>query len=83
MSVRPESIRLSSTAAPDDRGANRFRGQVENRGFVGNLNRYDVRCGSRLIVANTGPRIAIEPGETVHVAFDAEEAIILANDVPA
>jgi iron(III) transport system ATP-binding protein len=83
ISVRPESILLS--AGPPEAGTprNRFSGQVENRGFVGNLNRYDVRCGSRLIVANTGPRIAIEPGETVHVAFDAEEAIILANDVPA
>ena len=80
MSVRPESIRLSSAAAPDDRGANRFRGQVENRGFVGNLNRYDVRCGNELIVANTGPRTAIAPGETVFIEFDADDAIILADD---
>ncbi|MCW5687203.1 MAG: ABC transporter ATP-binding protein [Pseudolabrys sp.] len=83
MSVRPESIRLSAVAGASEGGANRFSGQVENRGFVGNLNRYDVRCGDQLIVANTGPRTAIAPGETVTIEFDADDAIILADDKAA
>lgn len=83
ISVRPESIRLSAISMPDDGARNRFQGQVESRGFVGNLNRYDVRCGSHLIVANTGPRTAIPPGESVSIEFDAEDAIILADEKAA
>ena len=83
ISVRPESIRLSATPAPNDGACNRFQGQVENRGFVGNLNRYDVRCGAHLIVANTGPRTAIAPGEAVSIEFDPEDAIILADEKAA
>ncbi|MCK9919197.1 ABC transporter ATP-binding protein [Microbacteriaceae bacterium K1510] len=83
ISVRPESIRLSAMSTSDDGASNRFRGQVESRGFVGNLNRYDVRCGSHLIVANTGPRTAIAQGEAVSIAFDPEDAIILADDKAA
>jgi iron(III) transport system ATP-binding protein len=83
MSVRPESIRLSASAPVQEGTCNRFQGLVENRSFVGNLNRYDVRCGSRLIVANTGPRTAIAPGETVSIEFDPEDAIILADEKAA
>ena len=83
ISVRPESIVLSAGSGQGSDARNRFNGQVENRGFVGNLNRYDVRCGSHLIVANTGPRTAIQPGEAVSIAFDPEDAIILADEKTA
>ena len=53
------------------------------RGFVGNLNRYDIRIGDRLIVANTGPRTEFASGETVTFDFDADDAIVLANEAAA
>lgn len=80
ISVRPESFRLSSSSPGDDGTRNRFHGHVENRGFVGNLNRYDVRCGNSLVVANAGPHTVIAPGEPVTVEFNATDAIILADE---
>lgn len=80
MSLRPESVRLSARSAAGNAARNRFEGQIENRGFVGSLNRYDVRCGGDLVVANTGPHTVFASGETVAMEFDPADAIILADE---
>jgi ABC-type Fe3+/spermidine/putrescine transport system ATPase subunit len=77
VSVRPETIMLSSTQTPAQAGVNRMAGAVETISFLGNMNRYGVRVGDLLLRATTGPDTAFTAGETAVLDFPVESTLAL------
>jgi putative spermidine/putrescine transport system ATP-binding protein len=76
--VRPECVRLVSpeTASPTD--ANVLKGEVADVTFFGSRRRVEVRADNRSFLVDTsGSRTAPEIGETVAIAWAAEDASLV------
>ena len=83
VAIRPEKIRLSTTAAED--GSNHVRGQVQDIGYLGGLSIYKIRVDEGLVMEVTVPnqvrhrhgRHAATWDEQVYLDWDASSPVIL------
>jgi hypothetical protein len=78
VALRPEALRFA-----DDTGAagNKLTGIVERRRFLGATVHYTVAAadGLSLIVARPASEPAVETGARVSLAFDPDQAVVLAG----
>jgi spermidine/putrescine transport system ATP-binding protein len=78
--LRPENMRLSADAA----AVNSIPVEISDVAFEGNFISIQARdAAGRLLVAearNDGRTVIPNPGEKLHMVFDAENALILAGD---
>lgn len=75
--VRPESVRLSRLAQPEEFG---MRGVIQDRAFVGHAVRYTISVGGQRLMAlqNSGAGTPIlAPGDQVWVDWSPNDAISL------
>ncbi|MCC6197903.1 MAG: ABC transporter ATP-binding protein [Burkholderiales bacterium] len=78
VSVRPESIALSTPGEPGDSRRNRLQGQVIFAGFLGNMSRYGVRIGANVMQVNTPSGIHFATGAQVVLEFPIEGSLGMA-----
>lgn len=83
VSIRPEKISAAKKLRDDLE--NKFEGKVEERFFKGSVMMYKIRIGEQALVTvnvpndNSTPRF--EQGETVHVGWDREASVVVAEQI--
>ena len=75
VSIRPETIRLSTTNLDGKTGGNRLSGTVRNVAFLGDACRVDVQVGERLLQVKGAPDFAVSDGVEVALVFDANNTL--------
>ena len=71
VSIRPETVRLSTTGQDRGTGANRLSGTVRNVAFLGDACRVDVQVGERLLQVKGAADFAAPDNAEVELVFDA------------
>src|SRR5690606_31758411 len=66
VSIRPETITLEA-GAPAEPGVDRWSGQVQTRGFLGDSIEYAVITGAYELQVHTHPSVSIGPGTDVTI----------------
>jgi iron(III) transport system ATP-binding protein len=74
LTVRPEDVELSETAAL---GVNTWRATVDQKVFLGEAIDFRVRICERLLLARTHPRLSTRIGHPIHVAIAPEKVLAL------
>ena len=75
VSIRPESIRLSSDASDGGAGTNRLSGTVQIVAFQGDSCRVDVLIGDTLFQVKTPPHFVMPADSAIDLVFDAENTL--------
>ena len=79
VSVRPESIVLSSQARSDnDQQINRLKGTVALSAFGGASNRYSIQAGEYMVTVASDAEIEREIGSNVILEFPSQKALAVA-----
>ena len=75
VSIRPETIRLSTTEQDQGEGDNRLSGTVRNVAFLGDACRVDVQVGERLLQVKGAADFAMADNVEVALVFDANSTL--------
>jgi putative spermidine/putrescine transport system ATP-binding protein len=82
VAIRPEKVRV--TVAPGAAADNAFAGTVDALEFAGGVDHVGVRVDALDTVLHAElPSQGLRPGDAVTVAFDADDAIVVAGEAPA
>jgi iron(III) transport system ATP-binding protein len=75
VSVRPEMIDLLAAKALGRADSNRMTGRVVHANFIGNMTRYGVRVGERMMQAYAPPTAGLSVDDDVTLEFAVDAAI--------
>ena len=75
VSIRPESIRLSTGNADGPAGTNKMSGTVQSVAFQGDACRVDVLVGDTLFQVKTPPHFVMPDAAAINLVFDAENTL--------
>src|SRR6476661_6659886 len=70
LTVRPEDVELSETAAT---GINAWRATVDQKVFLGEAIDFRVRIGERVLLSRTHPRLTTRIGQPIHIVIAQEK----------
>jgi len=74
LTVRPEDVELSETAAT---GINAWRATVDQKVFLGEAIDFRVRIGERVLLSRTHPRLTTRIGQPIHIVIAPEKVLAL------
>ena len=75
VSIRPETIRLSTADQERGTGVNRLSGKVRHVAFLGDACRVDVLVGETLLQVKGAPDFALADNVEVELVFDANNTL--------
>lgn len=82
LSIRPETMQISSAKSKRDPNMNYLEGVVRTIGFLGNINRYTVQVGKYRIQANVAPDAVYAEGEPCLLSFSPDKTLVLLDTEP-
>jgi iron(III) transport system ATP-binding protein len=78
VSVRPEDVELSESAAVGEEDDNLYRGVVDAKVFLGDYLDFQVKVGEAVLLARVHPSLRTPAGDPIHVRMRAGKCVAIA-----